>query len=244
MNKRISVFVFVLSNLLLLQNLSAQEATAKKAIQNQIDKLGQPALFQGLSLSVDIATPIAYALGSNTLGSEAALRINFKNKYFPTFELGYARYDGTNDESNLHYQTSAPYLRIGGDINMLKDKTQNNRLFVGFRVGYTNYKFDVDGPDLTDPVWDTTYPYNYKGIGSNCTWLEIVGGLEAEIFRNFHMGFSLRYRSKLSEKRPAEGTPYYVPGFGTGESSGLGVTYYLVFDLSRKIKKNLPSTQP
>ncbi|MCF0159485.1 MAG: hypothetical protein HUJ99_01725, partial [Bacteroidaceae bacterium] len=195
MKQRISAFI--LSSLLVglvFLPAKAQEGTAKEAVQAVTDKAAKPALFQGLSLSVEVGTLIARALGGDTFGSEAALRVSIRNKYFPVVELGYGRYDGKNDKTNIQYKTGAPYFRLGADVNMLKNKTQNNRLFLGGRVGFTTYSFDVDGPDIIDPIWHTAQPLHYEGLSSRKLWLELLLGVEAEVFKNFHMGFNLRYK--------------------------------------------------
>ncbi|MDO4957258.1 MAG: DUF6048 family protein [Bacteroidales bacterium] len=234
------ISAFILSSFLLgfcFTTAQAQEETIKETVNNEIAKRTGPATFQGMSLSAEIGKPISYFVGGSTLGTEAALRLNFKNKYFPVAELGFDKYDATNDETNLRYKTAAPYLRIGADFNMLKDKTQNNRMYIGFRLAYTTYKFDASGPNIKDPLWQDSQPFDYEGLSSHRTWFEAVWGLEAEILHNFHMGFMLRYKQRLSEKEPIQATPYYVPGFGTGGSSGFTASYYLTFDLSKKIKK-------
>lgn len=237
MSKRISASV--LSSLFCVLSLMAQEVTARKAIQNEVAKGAVPSLFQGMALTVEVGSPLVHALGNDALNSEAGLRLNFKNKYFPIAELGYGKYDGTNTDTEIHYKTSAPYMRIGADINMLRDKLQENRLMVGVRAGYTNYKFDVDGPAMKDPIWGNTQPFEYKGIASDRLWMEFVAGLESEIFRHFHMGFSIRYRFKLHEKLPEAANPYFIPGFGHTDN-GFKATYNLYFDLTKKIKsKNL-----
>lgn len=233
MKKRISAFF--LSSLLCLCQLSAQTGTAKTAVKNAVKKTAEPAFFQGMALNVEVASPVLYALGADVLNTEAGLRLNFRNHYFPLAELGYSKYESTHDDTQIHYETAAPYLRVGVDVNMLKDKLQENRLMVGARLGYTNYQFDVDGPSMVDPIWGDSQPLDLQGISSNRLWLEMVFSLESEILRHFHMGFSIRYKKKLHEKTPVNAVPYYVPGFGNGDD-GFRATYNLFFDLTRKVK--------
>lgn len=234
MKTRISAFI--LSSLLSV-SLAAQDV--RTAIKNVVQKGMEPAFFQGMALNVEVGSPLTYVLGSDALNAEAGLRLNFRNHYFPLAELGYAKYEMTHADTDIHYKTNAPYLRLGVDVNMLRDKLQSNRLMVGARLGYTNYKFDVDGPATTDPVWGDKQPLNLQGVSSNRLWLEVVFGLESEIFKHFHMGFSIRYKQKLHENMPEMAVPYYVPGFGNGDN-GFKATYNLFFDLSKKIKRAEP----
>lgn len=231
MKTRISAFI--LSSILFICSVNAQEA--QRAIKNILNRNAQPALLQGMALTVEVGSPLAYALGTDAMNGEAGLRLNFKNKYFPIGELGYSKYEKTHDDTQIHFKTAAPYLRIGVDVNMLRNKLQENRLMLGGRIGYSTYKYDVDGPDMPDPIWGTARPLKYEGLSSNRLWFELVFGMESEIFRHFHMGFSIRYKLKLHEKLPAEANAYYVPGFGNTDN-GFRATYNLYFDLSKKIK--------
>lgn len=54
---------------------------------------------------------------------EAALRINLKDRYFPIVELGIGKADHNDDATDITYNTSAPYAKIGVDFNLLKTNT-------------------------------------------------------------------------------------------------------------------------
>ena len=105
----------------------------KKFVQLTVE---EPKLtfFQGFTLSADVFGPIQYLM-SDYGSVEGALRLNLYNTYFPIAELGFANCDMTDGNTNISYKTSAPYLRVGVDMNILKNKFQENRLFVGVRYG-------------------------------------------------------------------------------------------------------------
>lgn len=115
------------------------------------------ALFQGLTFSADILGPIIY-LFSDYGSTEAALRLNLKNTYFPIIEVGYGKCKSTDVETNISYSTSAPFFRAGIDFNILKNKYMDNRLYVGARYGISSFKFDMSGPVMTDPIWEVRHP--------------------------------------------------------------------------------------
>lgn len=108
----------------------AMPAHAQSKAKKMVEQPDTVPLFRGLAVSVD-----AIGLGQMVLGSygqyEAALRINLKDKYFPVLELGYGKADATDDGTNLHYKTSAPYARIGVDWNLLRNKHDIYRLYGG-----------------------------------------------------------------------------------------------------------------
>ena len=196
-------------------------------------------LFQGFTLSVDVLGAGMRALTDyGTL--EAALRLNLKNTYFPIAELGYGDCDHTDDNTNIQYSAHAPYMRIGFDYNILKDKYQANRLFVGLRYGISNFNYDVSGPEMSDPIWGGAETFSQSGINCTSHWLEVCFGCQVQIWQNFHMGWSLRYKSELSSTHSDFSKPYYIPGYGTTvNGSCWGGTYNLIFDLNwgKKSKK-------
>lgn len=200
--------------------------------------------FQGFTLSADMFGPLMYAF-SDYGNIEAALRLNLKNTYFPIVEAGYGVCDKTDMNTYIMYKTSAPYLRIGCDVNFLKDKFQDNRLFVGLRYGISNFSYDISGPDMTDPIHGGAEPFSFKGINTTSQWIEIAVGVQVKIWRSFHMGWSVRFKSEMSTKKSLYAKPYYIPGYGTTTGGTVwGGTYNLIFDLNWGKKKGKINVTP
>lgn len=215
-------------SLLLLGGL-ASPAHAQSKAKKMVEQPDTVPLFRGMAVSVD-----AIGLGQMVLGSygqyEAALRINLKDKYFPVLELGYGKADATDDGTNLHYKTSAPYARIGVDWNLLRNKHDIYRLYGGVRYAFTTYKYDVEGPDITDPIWGTTTPYSAKDVSCNCHWLEGCFGIDVKIWGPIRMGWSVRYKRRIAHKEGDIGKAWYAPGFGKQGSSRLGGTFNIGYE--------------
>lgn len=197
----------------------------------------QLVLFQGFTLSADVFGPVQYLL-SDYGSFEAALRLNLLNTYLPIVEVGYGKCDCTDDNTEIHYKANAPYLRVGCDINLLKNKFQDNRFFAGLRYGITSFKYDMDGPSIVDPIWGGMSSFDNKGVKSTCHWAELVVGVQVKVWKNLHMGWSARYKKELSIGKSDVGKPYYVPGYGTTvNTSCWGGTYNIIFDLNWGRKK-------
>ena len=188
------------------------------------------ALFKGMAVSVDLVGPFMLQAGDNGQ-YEAALKINLKNKYFPTFELGYGKADHRDDLTNIHYKTSAPYFRIGCDFNLLKNKRSSNRLFAGFRYAYTSYKNNVSLAEFKDPVWQ--YPVKWEAYDNSCYyhWLEFVFGVDAKVWGPLHLGWTGRYRKRIAFDDGIIGNSWYVPGFGKAGNARLGGTFNVIIDI-------------
>ena len=197
--------------------------------------------FQGFTLSADLFGP-SMCLLSDYGSLEAALRLNLKNTYFPIAEAGYGMCDATDGNTNIHYETKAPFIRIGCDMNILRDKFQENRLYVGLRYGLSKFDFDISGPAMTDPIWGGSSDFNHKGLNTTSQWGEIVVGVQVKIWKNIHMGWNFRLKKEFSSTDHKYARPYYIPGYGTTTNTTVwGGNYNLIFDLNWGKKKKADS---
>jgi len=201
----------------------------KKTILPSVNEDSIP-LFRGIAVSVDAVGPVQLMI-SDYGQYEAALKVNLKDKYFPVVEIGIGESDYEDEVTSIRYKTRAPYGKIGCDFNITKDKHDIYRVFVGARYAFTSFKYDVSGPAVSDPVWGGEIPYGAEDVKGSYHWLEGLVGVDAKIYGPLHLGWSVRYRSRLSEKSGDIGAPWYVPGFGKHGGSRLGATFNISFEL-------------
>lgn len=194
--------------------------------------------FQGFTLSGDVYGPVAYMV-SDYGTMEGALRLNLKNTYFPIVEVGYGKCSKEDFNTKIKYKVNAPYARVGIDFNMLKDKFQSNRLYLGARYGFSAFKYDISVPSMTDPIWGGSGSFSMTDNKCTSHWLEAVFGVEVRIFKNFHMGWSVRYKRELTSTKNEFAKPNCIPGYGyTTNTTCWGATYNLIFDLNWGMKKS------
>lgn len=191
-------------------------------------------VFQGISLSLDAVGPGGAVLGSDFTYAEAAIEVNLLNRFFPIVEIGYGSTDATNEDTELHYKTAAPYFRIGANYNVQHKKKLPGYIFAGARLAYSAFSYDVDGPSMADPVWGGEIPFHFTGIKSHALWGEVMAGVRAQVYKNFHMGWSFRYKVRLNVKETPNSSPWYIPGYGANGSTKFGVTYNLIYYLPWK----------
>lgn len=206
---------------------SRKDATADKKLTAQKDTV---AFFRGVAVSADVVG-LAQLAFSDYGQYEAALRINLKDRYFPVFELGYGTADSDNPTTNLKYKTSAPYWRVGMDFNIAKNKHDAYRVYAGARYAMTYYKFDVVGNGLKDPVWGDDVDYNVKGMKAYYHWMEAAFGVDAKIAGPLRLGWSVRYRRRITHDDGNIGKTWYVPGYGKQGGSRLGGTFNIIFEI-------------
>lgn len=201
-------------------------------------------LFNGVSIGVDLWGPGSKLLGGDFMSSEVIVDVDLKHRYFPTIEIGYGATDSWND-TGIHYQTGAPYFRIGADYNALYNKQHGHMLLVGMRYGFSSFKYDIESlgiddpiyggsignPNLVDDIWGGSLSSHYKGIKGNMQWLEVCLGLRAKIWKQLYMGWGVRIRFRLSASTGRYGDPWYVPGFGKYNARSTGICYTITYKL-------------
>lgn len=210
-----------------VQYASREEAAAALAAQ------GRMPLFAGVSVGFDLCGAVM-AVATPYGQYEGMARVNMRGKYFPTAEIGMGVSDHTNDNTQLHYKVAAPYFKVGIDYNFAKNPRSGNRIYAGLRYAFSTYKYDVDGPALKDDAYGTEQPFAFHGLRGTNHWAEALFGLEARVWGILHLGWSIRYRLRLSNKESAIGSAWYVPGYGKNDSHALGGTFHLIFDLSQR----------
>lgn len=221
----ISISRAAISLVLLLACLTAD---AQKLFRLEKDSIP---LMRGFQVSFDL-----FGAGQMMLGDygqyEAALRLNLHDQWFPIVEVGYGKANHEEDlVTGIAYKTQAPYFRAGIDFNMLKKKHQANRIFAGFRYAYTSYKVDIWRKDFPDPVWKWNTGFGVRDEQCSQHWLEFVFGIDAQVFGPFHLGWSVRYKRRLAHDEGILDKTWYVPGYGTWDSSALGGTFNVIIDI-------------
>ncbi len=210
-----------------------EKEEAEKKLQEKASQKENVTFFQGLSVGADISGLLNKVFGGDYQYGDISLQANLKNRYMPIIEVGYGKIDVTNEDTNIHFSTAAPYVRVGMDYNMMSKKPHlPGYIYLGGRIGFTPMKYDYEAPTLIDPNWEgLEIPIDYHDVKSNVTWFEFVVGLKAHVFKRFSMGWSIRYHSRLKMTKNENSEPHYIPGFGKGGRTNFGVAYNLIYDL-------------
>jgi len=188
-------------------------------------------LFRGFAVSVDMVGLLQLQLSDHGQ-YEGAFRVNLHDQYFPILELGYGKADHRDDEvTGISYKTHAPYFRIGADVNLMKRKHTGNRIYGGLRYGFTSYKVDVSRRPFPDPVWMWDTSFGVRGESCNQHWFEVVFGIDAKVYGPFHLGWSARYKTRVSHNDGVMGHTWYIPGYGTQAKNVLGATFNVIIDI-------------
>lgn len=192
-------------------------------------------LFRGLAVSYNLAGTVIRMV-SDYGEIEAALRGNFRDRYFPIIEfgLGSAKHD-VDAITGIEAKTNAPFFRLGCDFNIMRKKHEPYRVLFGARYGFTSFKQSAYG-NITDPYWGGPVEYSCETTGTY-HWAELIFGLDAKIWGPVHLGWSFRYKIPITggPSDPAQEI-WYIPGFGKN-GNVLGATFNVSIDITRKNKK-------
>ena len=208
--------------------LTATGAQAQAFLKFERDSIP---FFKGFAVSFDLAGAAQLMLSDHGQ-YEGALRLNLHDQYFPIVEVGYGKANHEDDVvTGITYNTSAPYFRVGIDFNVMKRKHTGNRVYVGARYGYTSYKVDINCRPYPDPVWIWDTSFGVRQEACSQSWGEAVFGIDAKLFGPLHLGWSGRYRFRLSHNDGRIGRTWYVPGYGAQDTSSLGATFNVTIDI-------------
>ena len=232
---RFICFDFPLGRWVLVMLLIGMICPTLKAQEQEKEKEKAP-LLSGIAVSADVVGFAMKAIGAKYANMEVGARINLLDKFFPLVELGIGDCNREGAETGNSFSATAPYMRFGMDYNFNK-KHNGNRLFGIVRYGLSSFKYDVQNDSFTDPVYGTTGPLELKGQKATAQWLEIGVGVETKLWSIIRLGWSIRYKSRLSLSHPDGGEPYFVPGFGKNDGNAWGGTVNIIFDVGKTAKK-------
>lgn len=189
--------------------IMATEDSAELAIARQERK----EIYQGTTVKLDILSPLLVSglNGWRIQHYEVAVNVRLANRFYPTFELGYAG-GQTQQGDSIYYNAHGGFFRAGADINPLKRNPGSpHALLIGLRLGAA-----------------------FQPRKADC-WGEIVAGCQVEICKvkntAFYMGwmgrFKILFTREAENLTAAEMGPIYIPGFGHRSNLGWGASYHL-----------------
>ncbi|KAF2516297.1 hypothetical protein E0W68_12245 [Flavobacterium salilacus subsp. salilacus] len=232
-------------------SLSAYSQTAKDTIVAPVK-----AERYGLRVGIDLHRLSKGFYTDDYRGLELVADYRLTKKIYVAGELGNEDY--TLDEDQLNFTTKGSYFKVGFDYNTYENwLDMENMIYVGARYGFASFSQNLNSYTIYDNrvINENGIRYldavtvnadrEYSGLTAH--WVEIVGGIKAELFDNLYLGFSVRLNSLISDKKPDNFDNLYIPGFNrTYEGSfGVGFNYSVSYfiPLYKKAEKVKPEQQ-
>ncbi len=185
----------------------------------------------GPRIGIDLARFVYVFANPSQVGAEISADAEIYKNIYPTFELGYSHISETTDLYS--YTLGGTYARIGADYNLLpmKDRSVHHTIAVGFRYGVSRFTQLAESVVIPGDYWGDFILESYENSLTG-HWVEMVGGLKAEVATNLFLGWSVRYKILLNPDMDPLVTPHLVPGYGLGTSDrAFGFTYSIMYKI-------------
>ncbi len=227
--KQLRTYLFFISILLAGTTIQGQEEE-KKEEEKKItsnDTL-PPAEKYGLRAGIDISRLIRSSVDENYSGFEIVGDYRFYKKFYLAAEIGNESL--LRDEENIKVEGSGSYIRAGIDYNTYDNwYGMQNSVYVGLRYGFSRFEQTLDEYSVftgTNYFGVNTNTDGIESDGLTASWIELVFGIEVELFANIYLGANVSLRNLISEENPERFDNLYIPGFGkTNDFSTIGVGY-------------------
>jgi hypothetical protein len=207
----ISTFLLILS----LQSI-AQEQDSTKIKQRY-----------GVRFGVDLHRLTKSIYDDNYKGLEFVGDYRISQKFYVAGELG--NENKTTDDNNLNFTTKGTYFKVGFDYNTYENwLDMENMIFVGMRYGVSSFNHTLNSYTIYDKenfYGQNTIISEKEFNGLNASWIEVVGGLKAEVFNNIFVGFSVRLNYLVTNKKPDNFDNLYIPGFNKTYDGNFGAGF-------------------
>lgn len=219
--------------------------------QNEKDSITAPVKNEryGLRVGIDLYRLTKGFYTDGYKGIELVADYRLTKRIYAAGELGNEDY--TVNDRQLNFTTKGSFFKAGFDYNAYENwLDMENMIYAGVRYGFSSFSqnlnsytiydnrlINTEGIRYLDPV---TIDADREYSGLTAHWVEVVGGIKAEIFNNLYLGFSVRLKSLITDKKPDNFDNLYIPGFNrTYEGSfGVGLNYSVSYFIPLYKKNN------
>lgn len=230
------IFGFIISTMLLLSGVKAQEQSAVDSIKREVKERIDPKEFipTGIRIGTEMISGVASFTNNPIQEFQFLADVDFY-RYF--FNVQYGTFSGEWENANGIYTNDGSHFKIGPDVNFLHRDPDGSALFFGVRYSFSNFSDNYSYTD-SDPIWGT-YSNEVSNNNLSASWIEFVSGLKVKVLGPIWMGYTARFKFGVTKFEDKDLIPHWIPGFGRGdENSYWGFDYWLIVRLPvRKQKK-------
>jgi len=190
----------------------------------------------GIRVGTDLYRLTRSLYDDNYKGLEIVADYRLTRKIYLAGELG--NEEKTVDDNQLNFTTNGSYFKVGFDYNAYENwLDMENMLYVGVRYGVSTFSQTLNSytiyqnTDILDTAAsnnyfpDVTVAANQEFTGLSAHWIEVVGGVKAEVFDNVFIGFSVRLKNLISNKKPDNFDNLHIPGFDRTYAGNFGAGF-------------------
>lgn len=223
---------------ILVDTVSGTEVPDTAGMFTTVPKMIYP-LFHSVSVGVDIWDPVMRIFGQHYGLVEFSGELNLHNRYIPVVEIGLGQSTYTPANQNYTYRVSTvPYFRIGCNYNFLYNSNPDYLAYGGIRVGFSPFNYHLENVTVNSGYWNESQTVTFPSLHSDVVYLNLLFGIRVKIIGPVSMGWSFRFKTRLHETKNPAGNPWYIPGYGTRNSSISGsFSIYYTLPLHKPTKQ-------
>ena len=179
------------------------------------------ALRVGLDLS-QIARQIIFDEFTSLYEVHADLGLH---NYFLVADYGHSA--SRRQQEDFDYSNQGNYVRLGLDVNFLKDDPNQTAIFFGIRYATSSFddKLQFDRVDAFG-----SHQLIFETSASKASWFEVNAGLKVRIWKGLYLGYTARYKFGLQLKNKEGLIPLDIPGYGLyqiDDTDNFGFNYHV-----------------
>ena len=181
----------------------------------------------GLRLGFDLSRLANYYITERKVqGLEFSVDLAYR-KLFYVAEAGVA--NTSKSQPSYQFATNGYYGRLGIERNMLKGG--KDVMFFGARYAFGAFNFRSDRFVAPDLYWGD-FESSIGQQNFTAHWLEGISGLKGNVWQNFYLGFTVRFKYRVSLSGNQGLGSITIPGFGdAAKRSAFGFNYYIFYQI-------------
>lgn len=193
-------------------------------------------LYSGVSLGVNIADAVMMACGQSYGSFGVWADVSLWNWLFPVAEAGVGFADSHPVKSNFRYRGKpAPYAKLGFNYNFVYKSDPAYQMYVGLRVGFSSFRYDVDDVTISGDYWGETQRLSLAAQRASAVYGEALAGIKVKIVKDFSLGWSVAYHYKFKIWSSSLSQPWFIPGYGA--TSPVAFSFSAILTLPGAAKK-------
>ena len=225
-------------NIIYIDTISGKEFVDSSKIK--IDNKIEYPLWDDITIGINIWDPVMRLLGQEYGLFDAWAELSLYNRFKPVIEFGLGQASYTPEDGNYVYKSgTAPYFKIGMNYNILYKKIKDYQFFFGARYGFSSFSYELKDISIDNTYWGENYNTTMPSQDITASYGELVMGLKVKIYKQLSLGWTMKYHTIISEKESKHGKAWYIPGYGSRNSSftgGFNIMYTI--PLNKKTSRN------
>lgn len=192
-------------------------------------------LLYSASVGFNFFDGVMAIFGQSFQSYDVQASVSLHNWFEPVMEFGLGFADSHPEGSNFRYKNKPSfYGKLGINYNFMYKSNPDYQVYLGLRVGYTNFKYDITDITINSDYWGQSNNFSIMNQHSSAFYGQALAGLKVKIWKWISLGWNIRYGFKFNNPKAPNSVPWFIPGFGTGP---LSATFSVIYTLPLNTKK-------